>query len=144
MLLSAIVNLINQHLADELLTPTELLGYMDRTIDDINCRLNAIFPTFTEALIASGSTDVDYTAFPDKYIRSVVVTGTALKYYVTDEEGNETALKYTADYNANLFYMERDYSLSVPLEYQTLDVQGVINNSDAAAGLRVPFSGNLF
>ena len=54
---------------------------------------------------------------PNKYIRSVVITGAAYKFYVTDEEGIITATQYQYDYLNNLFAMKRDYSASVPEEY---------------------------
>ena len=138
MLISQIVKLINQNLADELCSPAELLSYMDRVIDDINTRLNAKFPTVSEVIAAAGeTTDPDYNVFPDKYIRSVVVTGAAYKYYVTDEEGNATAQQYGVDYQQNLFYMERDYSFSIPEVYQE-DNQGFVNNPDKEVGLWFP------
>ena len=138
MLISQIVKLINQNLADELCSPAELLSYMDRVIDDINTRLNAKFPTVSEVIATAGeTTDPDYNVFPDKYIRSVVVTGAAYKYYVTDEEGNATAQQYGVDYQQNLFYMERDYSFSIPEAYQE-DNQGFVNNPDKEVGLWFP------
>ena len=104
-----IVNLINKHLADEFCSVAELTNYMDRVIDDINTRLNSKFPTVSEVIASAGNTtDPDYNMFPDKYIRSVLVVGAAYKYYITDEEGNATAQQYGAEYNQNLFYMERD------------------------------------
>ena len=70
--------------------------------------------------------DLDYTAIPDKYIRTVVIPGAAFKYYITDEEGSYAAPKYEEDYRQGLFYMERDFSFSVPQEYR-VDDQGFIN-----------------
>lgn len=133
-----IVNLINKHLADEFCSVAELTNYMDRVIDDINTRLNSKFPTVSEVIAAAGSTtDPDYNMFPDKYIRSVLVVGAAYKYYITDEEGNATAQQYGAEYNQNLFYMERDYSFSIPEIYRESD-QGFITNSDSEAGVWFP------
>ena len=133
-----IVNLINKHLADEFCSPAELMNYMDRVIDDINTRLNSKFPTVSEVMEAAGSTtDPDYNMFPDKYIRSVLVVGSAYKYYVTDEEGNVTAQQYGAEYNQNLFYMERDYSFSIPEIYRESE-QGFVNNPDSDAGVWFP------
>ena len=95
MLVSQIVSLINKRLADELCTPTELMMHMDAVDDDINIKLNSKFPTVSEVIMASGGIDdPDYNVFPDKYIRTVLVTGAAYKYYVTDEEGNATAQQY--------------------------------------------------
>lgn len=138
MLVSQIVKLINQHLGDELCSPAELLSHMDRVVDDINTRLNAKFPTVSDMIAAAGgATDPDYNVFPDKYIRSVLVTGAAYKYYVTDEEGNNTAQQYAVDYQQNLFYMERDYSFSIPEIYRE-DNQGFVNNADKEVGLWFP------
>ena len=138
MRVSQIVQQINRHLGDEFCSVAELTNYMDRVIDDINTRLNSKFPTVGEVIAAAGgTTDPDYNVFPDKYIRSVLVVGAAYKYYVTDEEGNITAQQYGADYNQNLFYMERDYSFSIPEIYRESE-QGFITNSDADAGVWFP------
>lgn len=138
MLVSKIVSLINQSLADELCSAHELLMYMDRVVDDINTRLNSKFPTVSEIIEASGGiSDPDYNVFPDKYIRTVLVTGAAHKYYVTDEEGNATAQQYGTDYNQNLYYMERDYSFSIPEIYQETN-QGFVDNVDKDVGLWFP------
>lgn len=133
-----IVNLINKHLADEFCSVAELTSYMDRVIDDINTRLNSKFPTISEVIAAAGgTTDPDYNVFPDKYIRSVLVVGAAYKYYITDEEGNITAQQYGAEYNQNLFYMERDYSFSIPEIYRESE-QGFITNPDSEVGVWFP------
>lgn len=138
-----IVNLINKHLADEFCSVAELTNYMDRVIDDINTRLNSKFPTISEVIAAAGNTtDPDYNMFPDKYIRSVLVVGAAYKYYITDEEGNVTAQQYGAEYNQNLFYMERDYSFSIPEIYRESE-QGFVNNPDSEVGVWFP-NANLF
>ena len=138
-----IVNLINKHLADEFCSVAELTNYMDRVIDDINTRLNSKFPTISDVMAeAGGTTDPDYNVFPDKYIRSVLVVGAAYKYYVTDEEGNATAQQYGAEYNQNLFYMERDYSFSIPEIYRESE-QGFVNNPDSEVGVWFP-NANLF
>jgi hypothetical protein len=133
-----IVNLINKHLADEFCSVAELTSYMDRVIDDINTRLNSKFPTVSEVIAAAGgTTDPDYNVFPDKYIRSVLVVGAAYKYYITDEEGNATAQQYGAEYNQNLFYMERDYSFSIPEIYRESE-QGFVTNPDSEVGVWFP------
>lgn len=135
MQITKIVRLINQHLAGEFCSPAELITYMDRVVDDINTRLNACFPTISEHISNYGdTTDPDYNVFPDKYIRSVLVIGAAYKYYVTDEEGNATAQQYGSDYTQNLFYMERDYSFSIPEIYRESE-QGFVDNADKDAGL---------
>lgn len=143
---NTIVGLISKHLADEIVSESEMLSYMDRVIDDINARLNTVFPTFTEFKEqqfdyeqAEGSTlmDLDYTAIPDKYIRTVVIPGAAFKYYTTDEEGLYAAPKYEEDYKQGLFYMERDYSFSIPQEYRA-DDQGFVGLDMDSSGLIIP------
>ena len=144
---NTIVGLVSKHLADELVSESEMLSYMDRVIDDINARLNTVFPTFTEYKEANGNVDnlsLDYTAIPDKYIRTVVIPGAAFKYYTTDEEGSYSAPKYEEDYKQGLFYMERDFSFSVPDEYRA-DEQGFIEINGSDAGLIANFPrGGIF
>lgn len=142
---NTIVGLISKHLADEIVSEGEMLSYMDRVIDDINDKLNTTFPTFTEfreANIETASDALDYTVFPDKYIRTVVVPGTAHKYYTTDEEGGYGAPKYEEDYNRGLFYMLRDYSFQIPEEYRA-NSQGYINIAGSDGGITLP-GGGLF
>jgi len=127
MLITKIVQLINKQLADELISELEMLSYMDRVIDDINARLNTTFPTFTDFKEESVE-NVDYIAIPDKYIRTVIIPGAAFKFYTTDEEGGYCSPKYEEDYKQNLFYMERDFSFSVPDEYRA-DEQGYVSVS---------------
>lgn len=142
-----IIDLISKHLADELVSETEMLSYMDRVIDDINATLNSKFPTFTEFKEANddvANTLLDYTAIPDKYIRTVVIPGTAFKYYTTDEEGMYAAPKYEEDYKQGLYYMLRDFSFKIPEEYQE-DNQGYVNFEEPKTGLEVSFhSGGIF
>jgi hypothetical protein len=145
---NTIVGLISKHLADELVGESEMLSYMDRVIDDINTRLNTNFPTFTEykeqQTDEAALTELDYTCIPDKYIRTVVIPGAAFKYYTTDEEGSYAAPKYEADYMQGLFYMERDFSFSVPAEYR-VDTQGYVQMQGSDEGLVVPtIRGGLF
>lgn len=144
---NTIIGLVSKHLADELVSESEMLSYMDRVIDDINSRLNTVFPTFTEYKEANGDVDnlsLDYIAIPDKYIRTVVIPGAAFKYYTTDEEGSYSAPKYEEDYKQGLFYMERDFSFSVPEEYRA-DEQGYISINGSDAGLIANFPrGGIF
>jgi hypothetical protein len=143
MLYSKVINLISKHLGDDLVSAAEMLGYIARVIDDINIQLDTCFPTFTEAQETYGNDNTDYIAFPDKYIRTVVVPGAAFKYYVTDEEGNQAAVKYEEDYRQGLFYMLRDYSSQIPAEYRNVDGGGV-NISDLTYSLDVPFRGGMW
>ena len=129
-----LVKLINHKLADELLSQTQLLMHMDSVIDDINAKLNTIFPTFSEVIAKEGVSNPDYQAIPDKYLRSVVVVGAAHKPYEVDEEGNASAQMFAQDYQQQLFYMLRDYSLSIPTEYRAEVVQGAIELNDEKLG----------
>lgn len=139
---NAIVSLISKKLADEIVSESEMLSYMDAVIDDINTELNASFPTFSEFKEQNSDisgTLLDYTALPDKYIRTVVIPGAAFKFYTTDEEGSYAAPKYEEEYRQGLFYMLRDYSLQVPAEYQASN-QGYITlaESENPDGLYIP------
>ena len=142
MLYSKIIDLISKHLGDDLVTTAELLSYADRVIDDINTQLGARFPTFTDSQEIYGNDNTDYTAFPDKYIRTVVIPGAAFKYYVTDEEGNQAATKYEEDYRQGLFYMLRDYSSQIPAEYRDEDGGGINISTDHS--LQVPYRGGMW
>lgn len=115
MLIADITKKVNQMLAGELLTYAEMLPHLDYTIDCINEKLGACYPAFSD--LPQGATE--YTAFPDKYIRSVVVIGTAWRYYVTDEEGLQTAPQYEQDFLLELFKMQRDMLYKVPAQYQS-------------------------
>lgn len=115
---------VNTKLAGETLTFNQMRLFLSEVIDDINTQLNAKFPSFDDLTENS-----EYNYFPDKYIRSVVITGAAYKFYVTDEEGIVTATQYQQDYMTNLFYMLRDYSNKIPEEYQETD-QGYVKGID--------------
>lgn len=113
MQINDIISGVNAKLAGETLTFNELKLFLDEVVDDINTELNAKFPVFS----AYNAGD-EYTAIPDNYIRSVIFTGAAAKFYETDEEGIQTATQYMYDYKDRLFFMKRDYSYSIPDEYQ--------------------------
>lgn len=149
---SVIIELISKHLAGELVSESEMLSYMDRVVDDINARLSTCFPTFTEFKECQFDTersanpiptDLDYTPIPDKYIRTVVIPGAAFKYYTTDEEGSYAAPKYEEDYNNGMFYMQRDYSLNVPRQYQ-VDRQGYVDIEGLDEGITILNNRGLF
>lgn len=127
--LNKIVQLINAKLAGELFTYAELESYMDEVIDDINTRLNAKFPVFSEFNSTEYPQYPNYNFFPDKYIRSVVVCGAASKFYTTDEEGAVSASIYSYEYMERLFNMVRDFSVLVPEEYQA-EATGFLTSED--------------
>lgn len=140
MTLTNIVNQINKRLAGELLRYEDVVIFLDAAIDDINTKLNTCFPVFSD--LRPGI--VEYTAIPDKYIRTVVIPGAVTKFYEMDEEGAYTAPVFSQEYNNNLFYMERDYLLLVPDEYIASDVQGtyVFDESHPLADGGIDFYGN--
>lgn len=137
MLISKIVDLVNHKLAGEILRYEDIEPLLDSVIDDINTQHNTKFPVFSE--LPQGATE--YTAIPDKYIRSVIAPGAAFKFFCIDEEGADVAPKFEYEYNANLFYMVRDYLPNVPLEYQETFDQGFIDLTEnhllASGGVEV-------
>ena len=130
MLISKIVNGINAKLAGELLSLSELTVHIDTVIDEINAKLNAKFPVFAD--LAGDATE--YTAIPDKFIRTVIIPGAAYYFYTTDEEGAMVAPEYKEAYYRNLFYMERDYVQLIPEEYLETFEQGSIDFTAEADG----------
>lgn len=118
MTLTKIVAAVNARLAGEQFTYTELEAHLDAALDQINTRLDATFPVFSEFNSTDHASYPDYNFFPDKYIRMVVVPLAAAKFYSVDEEGAGGAADYRLEAEQNLFFMERDYSASIPEEYQ--------------------------
>ena len=163
-----IIDYINRgYIASEYLRAPDIYYYMDLVIDDINERLQAKFPNFSEwsefveswnkwvesmpdapevpqpghihphkygvsspfpltpstpdMYIEKGrllKDNTKYDAFPDKYLRTVVALGVAVKFYTRDEEGEQIALDYQNRYEAALFKMVRDYHNQVPPIFQ--------------------------
>ncbi len=95
--INTIVNYINERLAGEQLLYSQLLVFLDGTIDDINQALNSNFPAFSE-FSEKDENYPDYNFFPDRYIRTVVVTGACAKFYICDEEGAAVAEQYQYEY----------------------------------------------
>ena len=122
MLLKEIVAGVNRYLAGELLSYRQLLPHLDKTIDAINARLSATYPVFSE--LPDGT--LVYELFPNRHIREIVIPGAAYFYFITDEEGEETARTYGAMFQEGLFLMERDYLMSVPPEYQASTNNGTV------------------
>lgn len=143
---AVVTDLISKQLGGELISESEMYSYIDRVIDDINAQLNTCFPTFTEFREQNSGASgllLDYTPIPDKYIRTVIIPGAAFKYYTTDEEGAYAAPKYEEDYKQGLFYMVRDFSFSVPEEYQN-DDQGYVQMAGDNPGLTVRRGGGFW
>lgn len=130
MQIATLIQNINSQLADELFSIAELAVFVDKAIDEVNTRLNTKFPVLSDVITeakAAGSSSFEYSAIPDKYLRSVIVPGAAFKYYTTDEEGAAVAPKYEEEFLKGLFYMERDYLNLVPEQYQENINQGWVN-----------------
>ena len=139
MLIPDIVKLINKKIPSEQLTLERVCVFMDEVIDDINAQLSANFPTFTEYVNAHDGSML-YDCIPDRYLRTVVVTGAAAKWYTADEEGIETATTYVRDYNSALFLMLRDFSYefltsTAYKKYQAPVSAGAIPDCSPAPGI---------
>lgn len=129
--INKIIDYVNRSfIASDRLRAPDIYYYMDLVIDDINERLQATYPNFTEwnDFVNKWNEHVTdpnfvkvntvYDVIPDKYIRSVIALGTAVKFYTRDEEGEQVALDYQNRYEAALFKMVRDYHNQVPLMFQ--------------------------
>lgn len=129
--INKIIDYVNRSfIASDRLRAPDIYYYMDLVIDDINERLQATYPNFTEwnDFVNKWNDNVTdpnfvkvntvYDVIPDKYIRSVIALGTAVKFYTRDEEGEQVALDYQNRYEAALFKMVRDYHNQVPLMFQ--------------------------
>jgi hypothetical protein len=117
------------YIISEHLHPTDMLGYMDSVIDDINDDLQANYPTFSEWPAfcdaynaaypdATALDPNDYNVIPDSYLKKVVAPGAALKFYSNDEEGEQAASKFYIDYEKARATMVRDYIHLVPAVFQ--------------------------
>ena len=133
-----IVKLTNTYLAGEQLVYQKLVPFYDAVIDDINSRLNSIYPTFSSLDVQPSDVDAVYDFFPDHYIRSVVALGAAHKFYEMDEEGVTYDSSYEAQYERNLFYMTRDHIARVPRIYCSDSPGGVIIHLDQDVDYALP------
>lgn len=116
--LNNITKYVNERLAGETLMYSQMILFLDSVIDDINAALNSCYPSFSDFTSDCYPKYPNYNFFPDRYIRSVVILGAAYKFYVTDEEGIQTAQALQYEYQRNLFLMQRDFSLEVPEAFQ--------------------------
>lgn len=124
MLLSQVQKLFNEALAGETLSYKEMLPHLDAAIDEINTKLNTIYPVFSE--VPYDTSESEYNFFPDKYIRMAVIPGAAWHFYVMDEEGLQTAPQYQANFENGKFIMQRDMLYKIPEEFQDDDNNGFI------------------
>jgi len=125
MLLTAIVQRVNELLDGETLSFSAMRPHLDGAIDDINQQMNTLYPVFSELLVGT----TEYVYFPDRYLRTVVAYGAACKFYMTDEEGGQPPIGYLQTYQQNMFLMMRDYLNSVPVAYRAPDSLGIVNLS---------------
>lgn len=116
--LNKIVALVNSNLAGELLTYSQIVPHLDNAIDNINFKLNTTFPAFSEFTPTDYEQYPDYDFIPDQYIRSVLSIGAAYFFYITDEEGIQTAPAFQAMFVTGMFSMERDFLPIIPDEYK--------------------------
>lgn len=121
----------DNYIISEHLRSTELQGYVDQAIDDINERLQSRFPLFADwaDYVTEQNAkhlndpsyvplDVEtYTAIPAQYLRKVVAIGAAINFFTNDEEGEQVASKYYITYERNIMNMVRDYIDLVPEEF---------------------------
>lgn len=120
----------NLLLAGDNLPMREVLPHCDFAIDKINEALNACYPTLTEYRFdEDGNEREAYDLFNNRYIRQVVLKGAAWHYYVTDEEGLNTAPQYQQDFETGLFMMQRDTLYDIPLEYRANYEQGTVRSA---------------
>lgn len=124
MLLTTVQKLFNEALAGETLSYKEMLPHLDAAIDDINAKLNAVYPVFSD--VPYENSESEYSFFPDKYIRMVVIPGAAWHFYVMDEEGLQTAPQYQVDFENGKFLMQRDMLYKIPEEFQDDDHAGYV------------------
>lgn len=128
MLVTNIQKLFNSALAGETLSVKEMLPHLDAAIDGINDKLNTCYPVFSELDLTA--VNAEYSYFPDKYVRTVVIPGAAWHYYVMDEEGLQTAPQYQLDFENGKFIMQRDMLYNIPEEFQADHEAGSIVGMD--------------
>jgi hypothetical protein len=142
MQLTQIVATVNELLAGELLTFSQMSRHLDRAVDDINQQMNSKYPVFSEFAEGAFPDWPDYNFFPDVYIRTVVCIGAAYKYFTADEEGIATATAYGWEYKDGLFRMVRDYIDFVDPDYQDNTTLGSVTGSSAVVKLSWEDIGN--
>ena len=72
MQIQVLTELINQQLADEIVTTAMLQVFMDSVIDDINAKLNAKFPTITVEIDKNGKRKWNWTPKAEQQVLKVV------------------------------------------------------------------------
>ena len=108
---------LNSLLAGEMLSMDMMKQHINFAIDDVNAAMDTCFPVIDDVSDLSDT----YTAIPDKYLRMCILPGAAHHYYMVDDEGTTPEQDFARQYEAGKFFMLRDYSCSVPSEYQVQD-----------------------
>ena len=122
MLVSQIQTLVNQCLAGEMLSYKQMLLHLNWALDEVNATLNTVFPEFESDMS-------EYVAFPDRYIRMVIIPGAVHHFYVVDEEGQTGEHNFHQEFEINKFRMLRDYSHLVPEEFQADENNGTTDST---------------
>lgn len=122
MLIKDILGRTNRLLDGELLSKDALTIHFDSTIDAINAKLNSTYPVFSELPVGT----LEYTAFSDRYIRTVLCPGAAYHFYLMDEEGSPAAQAYGDMFANGLFLMMRDTLYNIPVAFQADPLQGSV------------------
>ena len=139
MTLGKMRELLNTTLAGELLSLNMCKPHFDYAIDAINTQMSTKFPdidTVIENSTEENVLDTNYGAFPDKYIRTVVIPAAAHHYYMVDDEGTTSEQNFEQEFRSNLFYMLRDYSYKVPEEYQDYEAGSISGGPELYHGLQ--------
>ena len=121
MLSTDLQKLINVFLAGEMLSWKQMVPHLNWALDEINSELNTEFPLFE-------NDTVTYEAFPDKYVRTVIVPGAVYHFYQVDEEGLTQSTQFKEDFYRGLYAMQRDYSHLIPEEYQSDVLNGTVDS----------------
>lgn len=132
MKINTLVDQINRgNIASDYIRVPEIYYYMDKVIDDINDRLQAKYPAFSEYadFVEDWNTKypdnpldrTNYSVLPDKWLRKIMPVGVARYYYMKDEEGEVAASDYFRVYEQELFYLVRDFHNQVPEIFQNND-----------------------
>lgn len=132
MKINTLVDHINRgNIASDYIRIPEIYYYMDKVIDDINDRLQAKYPSFTEyeSFVNQWNEQypdnpldrTDYSVIPDRWLRKILPVGVARYYYMKDEEGEVAASDYFRTYENNLFLLVRDFHSQVPEIFQNND-----------------------
>lgn len=134
MRIQTIVKNVNHTLANETLRFQDIEHLLDRVLDDINGELESTYPSFSSFVDdLETPLDANYNFFPEKYIRSVVIIGVAYYYYQEDEEGESAAGSFNQSYRSAMWKFKRDFTMKVPVEYQS-DQEGFVTMADDMFG----------